>query len=182
MSLVINVDSYVSVSEADTYFSNRPFNTAWVANDDRKEASLRMAARHLDLMYQWLGSPALSTQTMSWPRIDLVTRNGALMTSTEVPQDIKDAQCELAYQWHQSDQLTPAGSSFTADDSTIINGGVQREKLGPLEREYNSTNQLGFLFGVGDRARLKKVYPLVDMLVKPYVSSTSSGIFREIRM
>lgn len=182
MALVVNTDTYTSVADADMYFSNRLYSTAWAAlSPSNKEASLRIAAKHLDLMYMWLGEPTSSSQPMAWPRNGLYTRNGAEILNTTVPEDIKNAQCELAYQWAQSDQLTPPASSFTADDTSLSNGGIKREKLGPLEREYNTDKPLGFLFGTSDRARLRKVYPLVDMLVKPYVSSLNSSIFKEIR-
>ena len=178
MALTVNTDSYVTLLEADAYFQARLFSSSWVGSN--KENALRTAAKHLDMMYEWYGDPYSILQAMSWPRVGLTSRNGASLDGTFVPVDIKHAQCELAYQWIQSDQLAPTGSSFTAEDTDLNNGGVKRKKLGPMETEYQDSRPLGFLFGASDRARLRKVYPLVDLLVKPYVSNVSSSIYRNI--
>ena len=114
-----NANSYVTLVEAAAYFDARlPLSTPWDDNDN-KEASLIMATRLLDAFFRgnrvlasavgsvaafyrigptWLGTPTSTTQRLAWPRSGLLTQNGATLDSTTIPQEIKDATCELAGQ------------------------------------------------------------------------------------
>lgn len=175
MALVVGTNSYISLADANTYFSNRLFSDEWAAKSDAvKTQSLVMSARHLDRMFEWEGQATDKDQPMAWPRDNLYTLNGALLDPSVVPQDVIDAQCELAYQWCQHDQLSPSASANTATDINSINGGVKKEDLGGMLIEYQSpiNNPLAAaVFGV-----IKKMYPLVEMLVSPYITGRSGSI------
>lgn len=64
-----NADAYVSVAEADAYFTTR--NTAWAgyANDAR-EAAIRFATSWIDDTYLglWKGARVMEFQALAWPR------------------------------------------------------------------------------------------------------------------
>lgn len=179
VTITVGTNSYVTLAEADTFFAQRAFSDAWVGVDDDKARSLIAAARHLDFLYIWKGYPTVTTQAMQWPRNGVQSRTGGSVASDATPQDIKDAQCELAYQWIQSDQLTPSADQFTAEDSASSKGPIKREKLGALERDYFEPK--GNLYATeGSEAILRKKYPMIDLLVKPYISSSINTIFRPI--
>lgn len=181
MTLTVGTNTYVTLSEANTYFDSRPFSSSWTqANDDvLKEGALIMACKQLDLSYGFIGEPADEDQVLSWPRLNYTTKNGALISTATTPQAIKEAQMELAYQWVQADQLTPSGTAWTSADGTAAKGALQREKLGDLERWYHQPQ--GSMFSsYGGYAAIRKQYPLIDLLVKPFIVSSTTSVFKEI--
>lgn len=180
MALTVGTDSYISLEDADAYFEARWDSTAWdAATDPLKEACLRICATIIDNMYEWYGTATDEDQLLAWPRDGVYSPQGALLDKDTIPTFIKNAQCELAYQWVQADQLTPSGTSFTAEDEDASRGGVRRLRLGKMEKEYHY-NPTGFLFADSSRGAVKKLYPLVDLLVRPYSSGKSDSLFRHI--
>ena len=143
-----NATSYISVADADSYFSDRN-NSAWAAlTTAQKEAGLLYATTTLDTQYKWDGYKKTSTQALDWPRISAEDGNGDLVEN-QVPVKIKQACCELAL-LHQTGAL----------NSTFDRGGsVKREKVGSVEVEYF------------DGAPAGKTYPFIDNLVAEYQSS-----------
>lgn len=111
------------------------------AAPDDKVRALLMAARRLD-RENWRGAKADSSQAMAWPRYDVPKRDGSLVggdsipgagvllgprggygiyvggawgeqyESTEIPQPIKDSQCELAIAYLEGFE-TQEGQSIT---------------------------------------------------------------------
>lgn len=123
-----NANSYLSVSDADTYWANRA-NSTWAAyTTDQKAAALIMATQYLDANYKWRGGLATSTQALGWPR-DLEFDNEG-RTITGVPQKVKHATAEMAIVAAANGSLLPTASGGS--------GSVKREKVGPLEVEYTS--------------------------------------------
>lgn len=173
MTLTVGTDTYISLSDMATYVANRGFSSAWTGEDSAKEAALRIACKHLDYSYVWRGEPTSTSQALAWPRSGVYSRNGAEISSTVVPQDIIDAQCELALQWIGDDQLMPTSTYLAQSDLDAQKGGVQREKLGDLEKEYRVRDS--YLFALGSYAPLKKIYPYVDLLVSAYYSEKVGG-------
>src|SRR5262249_16056974 len=112
-----DANSFVTMAEAENYHNARLNSAAWTdANADDKARALLMAANRLQLE-NWLGNRGTTTQRLAWPRlavgkIDPVSvgfgyggnwgygGNYAYFTevyqSNEIPQPVKDAQCELA--------------------------------------------------------------------------------------
>lgn len=97
-------NSYVTLAEAATYMTARLNASAWEtdATTDNKNRALVEATRELNvLVYE--GFRAASTQALAWPRFGAVNPDqfgaGHLYLSTEIPQRIKDAQCELALEF-----------------------------------------------------------------------------------
>ena len=117
-------NSYGTEAEATQYFDERiPLNPPWSSAPDAP-AVLIMATRILDAYFQplkvlvkcsdgcdsyykirrhWTGAPATSTQRLAWPRIGMYDRNGNAIASNIIPQELKDAQFELAGRLLNSD-------------------------------------------------------------------------------
>jgi hypothetical protein len=80
------VDPYIDVADAQTYFDERLRTDPWDdAEDSDKLKALKMATRMIDKL-NFAGCKHDEDQELQFPRGD----------DTEVPQDIKDATCELA--------------------------------------------------------------------------------------
>lgn len=116
-----SANSYVTVAEADDYFATRWTTEAWEDLDDSdKERALMAATRQLD-RETFLGYPATSTQRLKWPRLDVRKVDSAdaygygatEYLATELPQQLKDAACELAYALISATNTETAGRKVT---------------------------------------------------------------------
>jgi hypothetical protein len=120
-------NSYLTVLEAQDYFDNRrlgpALGDAWDSADPSQEALLIMATRIIDMYFvghrtlvhesgespyyitssHWTGSPATTTQALAWPRSGMYDRNGNAISSSVIPQELKDAVAELAGQLAKED-------------------------------------------------------------------------------
>ena len=87
----LGVDSYVDLIYADAYFLKKLHKSAWdEAFDYQRSAALFEAAIRIDRL-NFRGAKTDSGQTLEWPRIN--TR----FDDDEIPNDIKIANCEIAY-------------------------------------------------------------------------------------
>jgi hypothetical protein len=131
-----SADSYLTVEEADAYFAARLHATTWAAATlGQKEAALKWATRLFDAKITaqwtqealpadatirvlstlskdqecfvvWNGQATTDTQALAWPRTGMLTKNGYPMADDVVPQQVKDAVCELATLLLVSDRTT----------------------------------------------------------------------------
>ena len=150
MAITVGVNSYISVADADTYFGDRLYADDWTsANSGIKEKSLLMARRWID-MQDFLGARTDPNQMLAWPRIGIQGVN-----STTVPQNVFDAQCELALAFVRSD--------LTLNDD---NRNVRRlrEQVGAIvtETEYDG------------RAPAHVLPDAVSALLRPYFAATEN--------
>lgn len=125
-----DAESYLSVADATTYHTKMGSAAAWAAVGvtSVQEAMLRRATNYLRSRYYatWAGMPVAPFQRLDWPRWGVPTRDGGnSLPSNSVPEDIKAACAELA--------LKAATADLMPDSSQT----VKREKVGPLEVEYN---------------------------------------------
>lgn len=120
---VAGAESYISVADADTYFTLRG-NTAWAALAvPAKEAALRAGCDYLEARYAWRGGRATTTQALSWPRVCVVV-DGAPVDPASVPLAVARANAELA--------VRASTAPLLSDESAQ----VTRETVGPLTVEY----------------------------------------------
>jgi hypothetical protein len=103
MTATVGTNSYVTEAEATAYFADKYGYDSWVA-ETNKEGALVSACQHLDNMCQWFGNKVLSTQVLEFPRYP---------DAEPVPQDVKDAQCEIAY------NIVATGSTTTEADDPL---------------------------------------------------------------
>ena len=115
-----DANSYVTVSEAASYFGNRTHSEDW-DEFDNQPAALCTASQMLDWYFKWKGVKATTTQAMQWPRIDAVRADGTEIAEDEIPPELKVAVYELAL-------------SSLSDDLTANNplAGIDQVKAGTL--------------------------------------------------
>lgn len=137
-----DANTYISLDDADTYMEGRLHTTAWdEAEDSEKNAALVQAARILNHYIRWLGYKADEDQALAWPRwgicwdgsgqywtcsdLWLVDERVYAVGSDSIPQEIQDAQCELALHLLSSDtQAVPDTAGFK---SIEVEGAVSLE-------------------------------------------------------
>lgn len=143
-----NAESYISVSDADTYFTARG-NATWAAlTEAAKEQALRKATDYMQAEYdlRWAGERVGDTQALSWPRYSVPRRDVSVSywDSDIVPTIVVRACAELAVR-------------ASAGDLTIdVGAQVKSETVGPISVTY------------ADGARQQTRYPAVDNMLAPF--------------
>ena len=134
-------NSYCSLDEANAYHETRLHTNDWdAATPETKTKALLWAARLLDRQIAWEGYPTdPENQALQWPRIGMYDGDpidsglydgvGRLLSDSEIPQALKDAQAELAMYLIANDR--------TAELSTEGLGDVS---VGPVKVGFNQNN------------------------------------------
>ena len=125
-------NTYATLAEAEQYYLNRWVGTSTVwsgESDANKNKALLFSAKLLDNLILWQGTVVDDTQSMLWPRYGLSFRNGYQIDSTTVPQDMKDAQSELARQLLVDVTRT--------DDSDVETQGITELKAGSVTLRFS---------------------------------------------
>lgn len=139
MALTKGVNSYVTISEADSYFEDRMDAAAWIVmGDEMKEQAIVTATRMLD-QKSWRGSVVNADQALAFPRqgsyrdssrgvTASFTSTYTFVTTDETDTNLKrdirqlrEACYELAYHLANNDGLL---------DSS---GEIKEIKVGPIE-------------------------------------------------
>lgn len=153
-----NAESYASVAEANTYFTNLS-NASWTGTDAVKEAALRKATQYLDSTYNWAGIIYSTTQSLGWPRTNIYDKEGRDLKES-VPTKIKNATFELAL-------------ASLSDDLVAIQSNekyIKREKVGELEVEYRDNAPTDRQYKYVDR--------ILDGLYSKKLGSSNVGVIR----
>lgn len=95
-----SANSYISRADATTYFEAAYNDRGWSAlSNENKDRALVAATRAVDRL-EFRERPATTTQRLKWPRLYVrkldTADSTAYYSATELPQQIKDAVCELA--------------------------------------------------------------------------------------
>lgn len=162
-----NADALISEDYADAYHEARA-NTDWTGDfTGDKEAAIRRATTILN-GYSWQGYRTNGrSQSLSWPRAGVVDREGLIIQSDEIPQEIKDAVAEMALR-----ELVAPGS---LQPDVKLSDSVKREKIGQIEVEYSGSNSSAGAF----MPILTVVGPLIDQfLLRGSVSSIVGSSYR----
>jgi hypothetical protein len=155
-----NANSYASVSAADSYVADRGI-AGWTAlSTTIKQQSLVNATDYLEATYRsaWKGNRVSETQSLSWPRYNVVV-DGFNFASNVVPLQVINACIEMAIR-------ASAGETLLADQGQR----VRREKIDVIEVEYQ------------DYSDPTQRYPLVNRMVMPYLISASESGFSVTRV
>lgn len=147
-------ESYISVTDADTYFLDRG-NAVWAALlTADKESALRKATDYMVGRYglQWAGVRATTTQALDWPRYYVPRRDSASMRYgtiyydfDTVPVAVQRACAELAVR------------ASAADLSPDLTAQVKSETVGPISVTY------------ADGARQDTAYKAIDAMLAPFL-------------
>ena len=157
-----NANSYITLAEADTFveamISSSDVSKWTTGNDDTRNRALTAAAERLD-RERFLGARATNTQARQWPRTgvrkpDTYINSYAtnfpfrisedFFTDTEIPDQIKRAQIELAvYLKNNVDGISlggledfksvKIGSLQVAPDKT---GAIGADRVPPMFERY----------------------------------------------
>lgn len=124
-------NSFVSVTDADDYFSGRFENDLWTALPSAtKQRLLATATRRLDAE-NYYGSRHSQTQSLQFPRDVVFNRDSYPYASNEIPRNLKYATCELAYfALKQDDRIV---SEIELHDAQ----GLDAFSVGPLSYQFN---------------------------------------------
>lgn len=149
-----NAESYISLAEATARHSNLG-NAAWgaAADDTTREQALRRATAYMEQAYRsrWLGERISKEQALSWPRVITQDVDGWWIDSNEVPQAVKDACADLALK------------ALSADLAPDLERGIVREKVGPIETEFDRLSPQS------------KRFQAVGMALGPYLRGSSAN-------
>ena len=104
MALTINsipkdaaANSYISLSDANYFFSTKfKESAAWLALSNDQRSQLLIEATRILETYVYGGIRTTTTQALSWPRANLVNREGTIVNSQTIPKLLEAAQCEMA--------------------------------------------------------------------------------------
>lgn len=150
-----SANSFVLLAEADSYMESRLNASTWdgAAEDDRNR-SLAEATRYLSAV-GWQGRAASSTQALAWPRDWVVNPddpNLNYFSSAAIPTRIKNATCELAFQF-----IKAGATDVAALDPKVE---IQRSQVDVLVTDYVSYGRRQGLARYPSVYRL--IYPLLD--------------------
>ena len=133
-----DANSYITLAAALVFADSIIDSVEWyTATTDVKTRALITATRTLDLL-KYVGTRSTTTQALAWPRKDYATSEKTY-TDTEIPNEIKQAQFEIALSLVQNS--VSAGGGSTSIIPGINNADLQRVKLDVIEIEWK--RQLG---------------------------------------
>ena len=139
-------ETYISVADADTYFSNRGV-TDWASLSTAvKEQSLRKSTDDMIGRYRnrWQGVRLSETQALDWPRQGVVVDSWSV-PSDEVPTEVARACAQLALK---------ANTEVLSPD---LEQGKIKEKVDVIEVEYDQYSPQ------------KKRFTAVDNMLAPFL-------------
>jgi hypothetical protein len=158
-----SANSFVTLAEAATYMEGRLNSDSWDdAVTDSQNRALVEATREISSQNGWVGNRVDDTQSLSWPREwapDPDSSSGWYYENTEVPQRVKDATMELAFQF-----LVAGTTDIAALDSTL---NVRVKTVDVLTTEYFEPNQ---------RITGLRKYPRVWRLIAPLIEGSAGQI------
>jgi hypothetical protein len=154
---LINANSYIETSFADSYFSDRN-NTTWssAATAD-KETAIIKAWQYLDTAFRFAGYQATNTQNTEFPRYEIYNQRGNELTGIQVK--LKNAQCEYA--------LIALSQDLTINQTPINTPTVKRksQKVDVLSTEIEYDTSVG--------QQVKFNYPQADFWLKDFLQGTT---------
>lgn len=147
-------DSYITLVDANTYFSARLHIENWeAASDGDKEAALQWAARVLDGLI-WKGTKVNDVQALRWPRYSVLDIDEQeYLDHLTIPAFLSSAAAELAF--------TLLGSDITATPGT---DGFKEIKVGEIGIKLDDL-----------RNRPDMLPRSVSFLINPYLTTGSGG-------
>ncbi len=112
----VDANSYATLAEATAYHAQTLNAATWTtASDVNKEIALQWATRLLDEQVDWAGDIVTETQALRWPRAGVYTPDRMLLSSTVIPNFLKQATAELAKQLLASDRTAESSSVGIAE-------------------------------------------------------------------
>lgn len=147
-------ESYCSVAYFLSYHAARGNAAAAVLTTAATEEALRRATDYMLQTYRsrWQGYRRINGQALDWPRTGIVIDQFVIVDFNIVPIEVQNACAELA--------LKASTATLLADTEQQ----VLREKIGPLEFEYDKSSPQ------------TKRYKSIDAMLTPYLCGSNSGV------
>jgi len=127
MAITVGVDTYISLADANTHFTGRPYAAEWAAaSDAAKEAALREATINLEFL-EYVGDRYDTTtpQALKWPRDNLPLIDGVDYSGSTIPALIAKACAEEALAVLKADPTTTVSSDKYK--RVALPGGLEAE-------------------------------------------------------
>lgn len=129
-SIVASAQSYATAAELASYAALR--GTSITADETEQEQLLIKAMDYLEgLRDKFKGVKVSTDQSLQWPRSG-VTIDGLSVSYEEIPRELLYAQLALAIEAYSTDIMPNLPST----------GDVTREKVGPIEVEYDNKSKV----------------------------------------
>ena len=150
-----NANSYVTLTEANSYFETVPDSTTWDDKTvDQKNRALIAATRWID-SFVYYGDRCDDGQALKFPRNNYQV-DGVELACSKIPNNIKYAQYELARALaNDTDAITGTSGK---------EGNIEEAKLGDLEVKFNIASQ-----GTGSINNILDVYPWLQSYLGAYM-------------
>lgn len=147
-----DAESYATVAAADTRLAAQGLTNWATLTTTEREQALRRATNYMTQAYRtrWSGLRTTATQALDWPRYDVCVDRWAI-ASNVVPPEVVGACIDLAFK---------AAAGDLAEDLTR---GVVREKVGPLETEYDPNSPQSVR------------YRSIDMALAPFLTRAGAS-------
>jgi len=144
-----NSNTYITLAEYNTYLDERGLTDA--GSDDAKTGRIIQAKDWLEAQAErYQGTKNSDAQALVWPR-SWVEVYSYSITSTEIPQQLKDAQAQLTF------------DSSTVDIYNVNDGqAIVKEKVDVLEVQYSDNGVVNL------QPIFAKVNALLDPLFKTF--------------
>ena len=150
-----NANSYVTLTEANSYFETVPDSSTWTnKTDDQKNRALIAATRWID-SFVFFGDRCDQNQALKFPRNNYQVDDVELACTT-IPNNIKYAQYELA--------RALANDTNAITGTTGKEGNISEAKLGDLAVKFSTSTQ-----GVGSVNNILDVYPWLQSYLGSYM-------------
>ncbi len=154
-----DAQSYLSVADADAYFTARGI-AAWTGANSAKEAALIAATEYIDIRWGDLLKGSLEfpdTQALLFPRLNVYDNEGRALTG--IPQRLERATAEYA--------LISLSQSLMPNPTIESRGKIvteESEETGPIKetKKYHS----GYL--------TKRPYPKADALMACFIAGSET--------
>lgn len=155
MTVTVGTDVYLSIADADLYWSARNNSTWAAATTAAKEKALIEATQYIDGAYSFIGQQNV-LNALAFPRYDVFIERGNFYGVTydavTIPPQIKSACAELA--------LEALSARLVAVKDR--GGAVKREKVDVIEVEYL------------DFAPSGKTFTFVSMILNPLLKNNKA--------
>ena len=150
-----SANSYVTLTEANSYFETVPDSSTWTnKTDDQKNRALISATRWID-SFVYYGERCDENQALKFPRNNYQV-DGVELACSATPNNIKYAQYELA--------RALANDTGAITGTTGTGGNFSEVKLGDIEVKYNTESQ-----GTGSVNNIMDVYPWLQSYLGAYM-------------
>jgi len=158
MAFLEGTNSFVSLADANAYFADRPNSTWTAATDEEKEFALISGTDYLIQQYtgRWVGYITSTSQDLPWPRSGVYTSDGVMISSSVVPDAIKNATSEMA--------LRSLSNANLVVDTSPGKENLKSNKTDVLKKEWFQG------------ASTQTTYSAVEMMLYDYVLQVNGGV------